>query len=463
VDRCRLVARARVAAALTLVAAPAAADGLADLPPPRAIGRAGTGSVSDDGAGAILGSPAGLARRDQARAQVGAAIADDDLTFVADAPAAPLTRDLSRPVLAPDVAGAVGVGPVVVGFAFATTAARDRRMPVPAACLDDGSGRCVDDVTTLFPHRYAGLSSTIRRRTAAVAAAARATDWLAVGASASVSRLELSEHRRGWAGFAGRDAVGVADRDVDLTLTGVDGAVLGASAGVLIAPESASLELAVAVTWGQDARVDGPADAAATTRSPGPQVTTSAPSSALDVASPLIVRGGVRWLGERWTAELGGDLWLFRGVDRPVWTVRGVEVADVAQVRATVDAVPSLLAQHSHAAVRAAVDVELLEGFAWITAGWAWTGAAVPVQRLDPAFADLGGHTAAAGVEVATGGVTLTAGWSHTFGTARTVDGGAVPIWNPFLGSRAANDGSYGGGRDIVGLSLEMTLEIATP
>ena len=444
-----------MASALAIAAlapSPAAADGLAELPTPRAIGRAGAGLVSDDGGGAVLANPAGMARRDTTRVQVGGVAVDHDLSYRSAQPAAPDISDAGAPALAPLVAAQTTIGPLVVGAAYATTAQRERRLPVPRPDQSDA------DVVRLFPHRYAGLSSTVKRRTAAAAAAVRATDWLAVGLTVSLSRAELDERRRLWAGFGGRDPLASASRDVELGLDGVDAVVPAAGLGALIAPASAPLEIALAASWSDDVDVDGDAAASADGT---PQVSARRARARTEVAAPLLLRAGVRWLGERWAAEVGGDLWILPGgIDRPRWRVDGLDVIDDTGLRAPIDDVPSLLAQRSHGALRAAIDAEVLAGFVWLTAGWAWSGAATPADRQTPAFADLGGHTAALGVEIATGGITVTAGWSRLFGTTRWAEPGAVPRENPFdAGTEPANTGRYQGSRDVIGVAVELALE----
>jgi hypothetical protein len=440
-----------VAGACIAVPRSAAADGLAEIAPPRTTGRAGTGLVSDDGAGAVLAAPAGLARRDVVRAQAAAVVVDHDLSIVTDTPASPAIDDRGTPVVVPQLAAQGAIGPVVIGAAIATTAARERRLPAPRAMQPDG------DVSRLFPHRYAGLSSTARRDTVAVGAALRATEWLAVGAGAALSRVELAETRRLWAGFSGRDPLGSPARDVDLALDGADDAVPSLTASALLAPASAPLELAIAASWSADLQLEGGA-AASSDGTPG--VAADAPSARLAVAAPIVVRAGARWLGERWAIEVGGDAWIYRGgIDAPRWSVRGLGVVDDTSLTAAIDDVPALLAQRSHGALRAALDVEVASGFVWLTAGWAWTGASVPPGRQTAAFADLGGHTAAAGVEISAGGVTIAAGWSRTLATARAVPGHVDQV-NPFdAGAAPANAGRYDGARDAVGLSVELALD----
>src|SRR5205085_7691403 len=95
----------------------------------------------------------------------------------------------------------------------------------------------------------------------AAGASWRPNDWLAIGASRRVSRAALDETRRVWAGFAGREPVGDAARDVTIALAGDDAFVPGFAAGALIAPVDAPVELAASVSGAASAHVSGAATA----------------------------------------------------------------------------------------------------------------------------------------------------------------------------------------------------------
>jgi hypothetical protein len=217
------VARRALLVIAAMCAAPrgARADG-AVLGPvsPRAVGRAGAAVVSDDGAGALVLNPAALARREAARVQLGVVVIDDDAHFDAVGEG-PIAIERGPSTVVPVLGGAMRLGPVVVGVALLDDAVLARAFPEPAP------GQPVDDVERLFPHRYAGLALSHRRRTVAVGASWRATEWLAIGASLMASRESLSETRRVWAGFTGRDLVASAGRDVTVRVDGTDAFVPG--------------------------------------------------------------------------------------------------------------------------------------------------------------------------------------------------------------------------------------------
>ncbi|MCX5745587.1 MAG: hypothetical protein NT062_24180, partial [Proteobacteria bacterium] len=66
-----MIRRLFAGCALCLSVGTAHGDGLVGGAMPRAIGRAGTGTVGDDGGGALLLDPAALARRETTRVQLG--------------------------------------------------------------------------------------------------------------------------------------------------------------------------------------------------------------------------------------------------------------------------------------------------------------------------------------------------------------------------------------------------------
>src|SRR5690348_16496974 len=98
--------RARVRACVAIVIVVASARAFADapgddLPAARAVGRAGTGLVSDDGAGALFANPGALARRSQARGQASLLSADQDVSY---APGSIVISDQATGALAPAAA-----------------------------------------------------------------------------------------------------------------------------------------------------------------------------------------------------------------------------------------------------------------------------------------------------------------------------------------------------------------------
>jgi hypothetical protein len=120
--------------------------------------------------------------------------------------------------------------------------------------------------------------------------------------------------------------------------------------------------------------------------------------------------------------------------------------------------VPSRISQHTHVALRVAVDVELIPGFLWATAGYAMSTLGTPAARLSPSFGDLGGHTLGLGLESTAAGVTVTLGWSRTWSLATSAPT-ALKLDNPFeSGDGPVYSGTYDGSLDQIGVLLELEL-----
>lgn len=426
----------RVAAATVVIACaaarPARAGGLErDVLSPRAVGRAGADLVAGDGGAALLVAPAGLARRDDTRAGVGVAIVDGDSSYralAADAPKAPTVTNLAPAASSPLVSVAGRVGPVVVGAVYLEEADIRRLLPVPSPSVSAA------DVTRLYPYRYAGTSLRFDRQTVAVGAAARVAPWLGLGVAVTASRVQLAESREIWAGVPGRDTPGDPGRDLALSVSGSDSFVPGAVASALIAPPQLPLEFAVAVSATATAHLDG---TAALTRprgveAPTPQLTS--PTAALSLPTPIAIRAGVRYLGDRVIAELDGELNLLPGGFDNRWSLGGVAVHDQSGSMAEISAMTPAAQVGGDAAVRASADAEIVPGFVWLTAGYAFESGAGSPDRLSPIAAATSAHIIAGGAEVRWGNVTLTLGYARTLSAAVTVgaEATAVKVITPF-------------------------------
>lgn len=435
--------------ACALAASPARADGELDTTSPRAVGHAGASLVSDDGPAALLACPAAIARREQFRGQLAGLLVDDDVALrTADHPR---IADRGPAQLAPLV-GAVGsLGPAIVGVAFATTASIDRRLPAPEAGLPAAT------VSADFPHRYAALDTRWTRRTLALGAALRPTEWLAVGATATLAQVDARESRRVWAGFGGRDALGDPTRDVTIAVSGGDGLIPGGALGALIAPAAVPLELAVGASWADDVRASGDATLAAA-RTP-PTVDAPAARARARFASPLALHAGVRWVGERFTVEGGAAVWAYPVGPGDGWHLTGARIVDDSGATATVTELATRIGRRSHGALRASADLEVLPGFLWLAAGYGWRGAAQSRFATTAGGVDGGGHTLAVGAELTAGAAVITLGWSRQLERTTTVAAPGLPWDNPFAGgAAAANLGAHDHSRDLVGVGLELTL-----
>lgn len=421
---------------------------------PRAVGRAGASTVGDDGAGAILTSPAALARRGSRRVELGTALVDDGIDHRPARDGAPIARGQGGPAVLPAGAAIAGFGPIVVGLGVAfDRTGRDLATPDP--------GLSSDSVQQFFAYRYAGMRARYDRRTVGLGAAARVTDWLAIGATATLGFVRVEERRRLWAGFTSRLIdIGDPAYDVDVDLAGRDNAVPGAVFGAFVAPASYPIELAASIGWTNEIHIRGASVAAFPQVPANLSVDFAGDTRArLDLAADTTIRAGARYLADRWTIEAGFDAWLPRDRAPPVWHVDGAVIRDVLTGRSDPLAMASRFAPVRRYAARAAVDVEVVPGFVWLTAGYAFHTAG-PRDRIAPTTADLGGHTAALGVEVAAGGFTATLGWSRTFTRARTVDATVFGLDDPFDPVvTTAGLGRYDTTRDVMALSIEVAGE----
>jgi hypothetical protein len=437
--------------ALVVAPAPLRADGIAIIGgSPRAIGRAGAATVGDDGGGALLVNPAAMARRETWRVQLGTAAIEDTVQWQSNTEASALSNSRAGTRLAPIGAAIGGLDGWVLGAGVMTAGVVDRSLPRPS----DAHG----DLGSTYDYRYTGIAGGYRRDTVMIGAARRIHESLAFGLSAGAARIQVNEQRRVWAGVGGRDTIGSPTSDVELQLSGSDDFALSAVAGVMYAPVDTQIELGASVAWAETVHLDG--DAVAVGVPGGPTVRYVAPPrDALDVTQPLTVRAGGRYVGDRVVAELDGDLWLAAdGAEATAWQVRGIRVLDSSPLYVDLRGLPSRISQHTHVAMRTAVDVALIPGFLWATAGYAYSTLGTPADRLSPTFADLGGHTLGLGLEGTSGGVTVTLGWSRTWSLA-TQAPTVLQLDNPFgAGDGPVPLGTYDGSIDQIGVLLEVEL-----
>jgi hypothetical protein len=428
--------------------APAAAGVELGTLSPRAIGHAGASLVSDDGAAAVFQCPAAIARRDTRRAQLAGVALDDEVVLLA--PGHPRVGDVSGASVMPLVGAAGHLGEFVLAVALATTERLDHQLPVPRRELP------TTEIAAQFPHRYDGLAAHQRRQSLGVAAALRPTEWLAIGATITLSQVELEERRRLWAGFAGRDPLAQPGRDIDVTLAAGDGLVPGAALGALIAPLDTPLELALGVAWSDDVRADGDVTATAASDEAA-TVLASAPHTTTRHGSALTTAVGVRWLGERYALE-GAATWTAYPTGSDPWSITNLELIDESGVRAAVRRLPTRLPRRGHGALSAAVDLEIVPTFAWLSLGYRWASDAASTPRRSTVGDAPGGHTVALGLELAAGDATITIGVAHQLTTSHTTSRPGLSLDNPFPGGVApANLGTHQASLDLVGIGLELS------
>ncbi len=452
---------APLSAVLTIVAVPALADagGLdLDLLGAHGAARAGAITVSEDGAIALLVNPAGLARRGDLRAQIGTAIDDDDSEYRSSDPTAigsPTITGRAGATAAPFGGFATPLGErLILGVTYAQTGDLSRALPGPEL------NQPVEQIVTLFPHRYGGTRLDYRRHTVAAGGAWRANSWLGVGLAVTGSWVELAERRRIWAGFASRDTIGYPTRDLDLELAGRDRVVPGLGFGFLIAPILAPLEIAASVSYRADAHLDGAPTLRATRATPYPQPVLDRPADRATLAAPLVVRTGVRYLGERLFVEATGELYWFAHGGAPTWQLSGLAVRDDSGRIGDLTAVVSLIDQRDHAAVRLAADYELVPGFLWLSAGAARRTAASYREAVSPIHGDLGGTTLGLGAEGQWNQMTLSIGYARTLTESVVVDPAHLLLVNPFdAGTVEFGAGRYRQAHDSFGAALEIAWE----
>ncbi len=424
---------------------------------PRAVGHAGAALVSDDGVGALFACPAAIARRDAHRIQLAGLFIDDDVWLEGDDH--PRIADRGPTELVPLAGAITTLGPLVVGAAIATTASLDRRLPAPEPGLP------VATVMSDFPHRYAALETRWTRRTAAIGAAARPAEWLAIGASATLARVDAAETRRMWAGFGGRDLpLGTPVRDVIVGVDARDALVPGGALGALVAPVDVPIELALGASWSDDVDATGAATIEVARAPPAPVEAPTVEAGGARArgrfTSPLVLHAGVRWVGERYAVEGGATAWTYPGGTGDDWEITGARVVDGSGASAPIDGMTTRIGRRTHAAARASVDVEVLPGFVWMSAGYGWRGAAQSVQGTTIGGVERGGHTVALGAEISAGAAVITLGWSRHL--ARDTTAGAPGLlWDNPLATEAlpANTGVHGHSRDMVGIGVEVSAE----
>jgi hypothetical protein len=446
----RAVFRRLICAAVAVAPVRGHADGIAIVGgSPRAIGRAGAATVGDDGGGALLINPAAMARRDTTRAELGAAVIDDSVHWQSDTDGAALSVGRAGSRIAPLGAAIGAIGDWVLGLGAMTAAVAERSLPRP--------GDLRADDTAAYDYRYTGIAGSYRRDTVAIGTARRFGDSLALGVSFGASRVSVAERRRLWVGTGSLLALGSPANDVDLSFTASSSFSPSAVAGVLYAPVDTRIEIGASVGWTRSVALDGTVTGTGTPM--GPTVMATAPHATLEVRQPVVVRAGGRYVGDRVVAELDGDLWIAAsGSDSTAWEVRGVSVAEPSRPPVDLLRVPSRIAQHTHVALRSALDLELIPGFLWATGGYAYSSRATPASRMSPTFGDLGGHTLGLGLEATSGGVTVTLGWSRTWSPTTRAP---TELWhnNP-LGSPdgPVPGGNYSGSLDQVGVLVETEL-----
>jgi long-subunit fatty acid transport protein len=435
-----------------------------------AVGRAGAGVVSSGGGAALYYNPAGLARHDRLRLELGLGVAQHSVLFERHGkdPAAPLptVHDLGGAELFPSLALASPVGRrVVVGLAYLTPTAVSHAFPAPPA---SGDAPSFEAAQRAYPERYAGTRSRLTRRGVGVGVAIRALPWLAVGGAFLGLDVVLEQDRTLWAGLS-RDGLEPTPEDprYDLAFSaqGRDHFVPSASVGIVIAPLSAPIELGASVSVTGEAQLEGGAsldDSLGTNAAGRPEVSSEIAtdaSTAASLPSSVTARGGVRYLWQRAAVEL--DVEWRRASHQPSgWRLEGVTVTPDGGAAVSVPEVPlAILALRDTLSLRAALDVDVVPGFFLLTAGYAYTQRSITRPSLSTTLPDLAGHTMALGAEARLEGAVIALGVSRTELVEESVrdDESRIRVVNPLgTGDLAIGGGRYDGSATQVELSVEL-------
>jgi hypothetical protein len=180
----------------------------------------------------------------------------------------------------------------------------------------------------------------------------------------------------------------------------------------------------------------------------------------MDLSEPITIRTGARYLAEKWIVEVNGDLWIFPdSAQSEAWSLGGVTVVDESGASVSLATLPSRISERTHGAVRGAVDVQIIPGYLWATAGYAYTTANTDSARRSTTFADLSGHTLGVGLEATAGSFTFTLGWARTWSVERPSQVSAWTLDNPFhAGDSEVPSGTFDESSDVVGVSADAEL-----
>jgi hypothetical protein len=416
----------------------------------RAVARAGAGLVSDDTAAVWWQNPAGAARREAPRLTVGFVTVDTDLEIEPAVSGAALLQSRANSGVSPQISLVGTWKGTTLGMSLLSSQRQARRFEGPPADLSR------DGANTLFSMRYAGLAGVHGRDTLSLGAARRLGDSLALGLSVGGSRLVVRETRAVWAGVEGEP---IADHafDVDLAFDASDPFIPTASIGAVLVPEESSLELAVAASLVGGATVKG--DVTDRESSTGARLDPArAPHASLRIPGALVLRSGVRWQGQGWSIEGNGELELTTRAARSLsWQLDDVTFLHPSGAEASPRALPAQLSLRSLAHLRAAGDVEVIDGLLWLCAGAGWAPILTAPERLAPGFSELGGTTLAFGAEVSAGGITVAVGLSRTFSRRIAVHRSVRRLDGPFAGGDLETGlGVYESATDLAGISLEI-------
>ncbi len=178
---------------------------------------------------------------------------------------------------------------------------------------------------------------------------------------------------------------------------------------------------------------------------------------------PAALRAGARYLGNRFLVEVGAELTWFSDAGKvPTWRTTGIGVRDDTGLEEPLGRVPSLVALRDHTALRGALDVEVVSGLLWLTAGYAHSSGATGRSHMSAAFGDIAAHTVSLGAEGTWNQITFALGVARRMSPSVTLapEDSDVLVENPFdAGTASAGAGRHRRAHDAVGLTMEIAWE----
>jgi len=289
----------------------------------------------------------------------------------------------------------------------------------------------------------------------------RATQSLALGAAIGTSYVSLREHRHIWAGTMGTDEFPDATRDLRLETSGKDRFRPTATVGMLAAPYEWPLELALSITGTTNATIRGPASALHPLRSATPRQLQSSKGSR-QLRPALEARVGARYLSTRFGVEANAEWRHLWGNAKPSWQLDELAFDDGRGTTAQLESIDALFFEVNSATIRGAVELQIVEGFLWTTAGYRFRYVEKHTARINPAFDDTGGHAAALGIEASVDKATVILGFLHSFESKTTVapTQTQMNVAAPFATlNQSATAGQYTRASTTIGLALELSWE----
>jgi hypothetical protein len=235
--------------------------------------------------------------------------------------------------------------------------------------------------------------------------------------------------------------------------------------GALVAPLDTPIELGVSVAFGGDASLDGtPAlsDSRGTSEASRQRYVTATVAddarATLELPTPVVARGGVRFVGERLSLEAGGAV-AHGGAATPVWRLEGVSMAFEDVASGSVDAVPLGVSLRDGWSLNAAFDADVVPGFLTVSAGWAYARGAVARATLSPSLPALDSHTVSLGATVRVDGYTVVLGVAYAPAAAVDLQPGGAQVVAPLAeGAPPAARGTLDASSTFVGVSVEAEL-----